>query len=182
MYAIASVSSSAYQIARVTNEVESQARSITPPQPAQSHYNQQGSQGQSIAATSTVQAPAPSVPSFNIAAKASQLATVHKVPNSSGTQRQKLSAPQQDRVNQFNLEMINQSPQNATSRIQSNVSTQNNNVQAAQKPSATSSALTESPYLIVVLNQNVANMQKADATTSPKPPDKPPSSSEVKKL
>lgn len=173
MYAIASVSSSAYQLSRVTNEVESQIRKSPTPSPAPALTPAKYSQNQhSIAAASAVQSPMLSASNSSIASKASQVAPVKPINTHNDVASHNFSRPQQQQISQFNLAMVNQSPKNVTSSGQVTASSQNNNVAAAQKPTAASEILTESPYLIVVLNQNLT--QKYETNSTKKPPDKPP--------
>lgn len=162
MYAITDRSSSSYQMAQVTNEVEVQARRLAVPQPSPSRYNQQAS---SAPATPAPQAVEPPASNFNIATSARQAAPVNRSDTDNSSRRESISRPQQDRVNQFNLEMVNEAPQNATSRNRIEHISQINNVDTAQKP-ANSNKFMESPYMIVVVNQSLTNMNQPKETST----------------
>ena len=171
MYAITARSSSAYQLARVTNEVEVQARKFAAPQPAPSKYNQQGS----VAGASAVQASTPASNHAIATKAAAEVTSVNKTATDNNTTRQKFSRPQQTQISRFNLEMVNETPKNATSRTQIEHVRQNSNVSNATKPqSAGANKFMQTPYMIVVVNQSLSSMEqtKQDNIMANAPPDK----------
>lgn len=155
MYAITSVSSSAYQMARATQEVEAQMKNqaARSSQAAPIKHMEQTN----IAGAATVSAPTSSTPNLRVAHEASQATPVTQTNGSNNLSRQRFSRSQQQRINEFNLEVITNSPQNTASPPPARQVSQTQNIKRAQKPTP---ILTESPYLIVVLNQNMTQIQK----------------------
>ncbi|MBL1242142.1 MAG: hypothetical protein COB13_009855 [OCS116 cluster bacterium] len=172
MYAITARSSSAYQLARVTNEVETQARKFAVPQPAPSKYNQQGN----VAGAANVQASTPASNHAIATKAASQVTSVSKTGTDNHAMQQKFSRPQQKQISRFNLEMVNENPKNATSRNRIEHVRRSGNVTEANKPqTAGANKFMESPYMIVVVNQSLSSMEQAkenNNTSNAQPPDK----------
>ncbi|PCI87771.1 MAG: hypothetical protein COB24_04955 [Hyphomicrobiales bacterium] len=128
MYAVTTRSSSAYKLARVSNDGKVRARKFTAPESTPSLFNQQSS----VAGASAVQA------------------TI----TDNQTNQQKFSGPQQQKINRFNLEMVNETPKNANSRAYVELAKQNGNVSFANK-------FMEIPYMIAMVNQNLSSMKPA---------------------
>lgn len=166
MYAITSVSSSAVQMARVTNEVEVAGRNFVEQDQPQPKYKDSNE-----AAFAAVQA-TEETPS--LASSAQAVTPVVRTATSNQTKDSKVIDTQQQRVNNFELEMIKESPQNSNARTKVEHKTRNSAVQIEHRPDATQNKLAQTPYMIVVVNQTLSHMQAiADdiATRSADPPE-----------
>lgn len=143
-------------MAQVTNEVKIQARQLAEPQPLPSKYNQQAS---STPTAQTVEVAETSTSTTN------QSTPVTKTDTDNSSKRENFTRPQQDSVNKFNLEMVNEAPQNVSSRNRIEHISQINNIDTAQKP-ATTNKLMETPYMIVVVNQSLSSIQQTKETST----------------
>ncbi|MBL1421448.1 MAG: hypothetical protein COC24_013140 [Alphaproteobacteria bacterium] len=133
MYAVTTRSSSAYKLARVSNEGKVRARKFAAPESTPSLFNQQSS----VAGASAVQA------------------TI----TDNQTNQQKFSAPQQQKINRFNLEMVNETAKNTNSRAYVELAKQNRSASFANK-------FMEIPYMIAVVNQSQPSIKPAKDDSS----------------
>ncbi len=155
MYAITSISSSTAPVPSITADVQTQLRNFAEPQLAPSKLT-------AIADN----------PSISAVDKTGTSNSENKPPP---PPPQDFSKNQQKKINEFNLVMLEQSPQNSSASINNNSQPQssNANLQVAKNPIAASKP-SETPYMVIMINQTFAYIQKLmNSVDSKPPPEKP---------
>ncbi len=151
MYAITSVSSSAIEIAKVTNEIKAQLPSFS---------NRSPDNGYAKETTQAVPTPAPINTAINVADKVEATKPSYK---SVEPNRQLLSKPQMRKVANFNLSLVENSEQNISNRDKVEHVAHKNKMGKAQHP--TNNKILETPYMIVVVNQTLSHLQQNNASS-----------------
>ncbi|NRA86601.1 MAG: hypothetical protein HRU28_04245 [Rhizobiales bacterium] len=158
MYAITSVSSSAVQLTRIDNDIEVQRRRTPELQPKNS------SMATATAGAASVNSTPLPANALGPVSEPTKVAPINAIDSLNKVQVRDYSPPQRKRVNKFNLEMVNQAPQNIKADINTNAQAtvdhtkRNSTDNSAQRQ--TINSISHSAYTIIVVNNTMAKMQQ----------------------